>query len=649
MINLVISIGLFIFCNILLLGTTYLVIKNFNIENNSLKKCIYTGIMYFFLMLIYELLLGLLIKKLNIYTISIFSLLGFLVLALVCKLRKISILKGVKEDFLKVKNIEIKLNFLNVLFLIFLVTFCIISFLAIITYEYSYDGNYYHMPHIIDYIQNQKIGMTNNTLWNNVYPQNIELLNMFYMMFTRSTYFARIPQIIFAVIGMIAVYLILNKHMKFSKRASKICALIYFVSPFVISQITTTYIDGVMVSLFMVLIYILFEIFESNKLIDEILYFITLSIFMGIKGTCSIYAVVITLFYIAFKIYNLIKKKEKFSHLLLKCIVFLSIVVLIGCNFMILNIIRFKNPVHPFAFLGIDGMNASIDIGVENEPKVFENKNYVQKLAISWFNLDSGYLDIVTGFKLSAFLQFPDKRVGGMGIIFGYLLVPCFFVAIILVALKKYKLQKKQLITFAILLICFVLTPANWWGRYSGFIILAFLIGFAIVDDTFINNKIYRYVINTFIIILYLASIYFGTYYAFYNYSNGYYKTELVVSQEFREYINDNQNKNILFLEESYYEGAKYLVYLKGNHFQNKVNTYYIEEMYKNANVKNHGIKTYENFKNLITDDIDAIIIVDSKEKRKNYEFLEKFYEENKDKYERIIYGENIRMCKKVI
>ena len=648
MINLVISIGLFIFCNVLILGTVYLIIKNFEIDN-SLKKCIYIPIMYFFLMLIYELMLGFIVKKLNIYTISITSLIGFLITFLVCKLKKINILEILKKDFLKIKNVHFILNFSNVLFLIFLITFCIISFLSIVTYEYSFDGNYYHLPHIIDYIQNEKISMTNNTLWNNVYPQNIELLNMFYMLFTKSVYFARIPQIVFSLVGMLAIYLILNNHMKFSKEASKISALIYFVTPFIISQITTTYIDGVMISMFIVLIYILLEIFKENRLVDEILYFITLSIFIGIKGTCAIYAVVITLFYVVFKVYNLIKRKEKVSILLLKCFIFLIVVLLVGCNFMILNIIRFNNPIHPFAFLGIDGMSAKVDIGVENEPLVFENKNYIQKLIISWFNLDSGYLDIVTGFKFSAFLQFPDKRVGGMGIFFGYLLLPCFVIAVFLIILKKYKIQKSQLIIFSILLLCFILTPANWWGRYSGFIILGFLITFSIVvDNFFISNKIYKYIMNTIIIIFYLASIYFGAYYAFYNYSNGYYKTEIDVSKKFSEYINNDENKNILLLEESYFEGAKYLVFLKGTHFQNKVNTYYIEEMYKNANVKNHKIETYENFKKLIDESIDVILIVDSSKKRKNYDFLEKFYEENKEKYERITYGENITMCKKI-
>lgn len=229
------------------------------------------------------------------------------------------------------------------------------------------------------------------------------------------------------------------------------------------------------------------------------------------------------------------------------------------------------------------------------------------------------------------------------------MLVPCFILAIILVLIKKYKIQRNQIITFIILFVCFILTPANWWGRYSGFIILAFLMAFSIVHDTFYDKKIFRNILNGIILVLYLAAIYFGTYYAFYNYSNGYYKTELDVSQDFSEYINSSEGKNILFLEESYYEGAKYLVYLKGNHFQNRVNTYYIEEMYKNAGVKNHKIETYENFVKLIDENVDAILIVDSNNKRKNYEFLERFYNENKDKYERVIYGENIRVCKKII
>lgn len=405
---------LLLLCNILAIISTIEYVRKFKFENKC-ENIITTIIIYFFRIILFELVLGYIVKKLNYYSITICFALEFIVLYIISFIRKDSIIKYIVNIYkeYKDKKIQIKLNFNFIITVIFVLIFCIISFIALTIYEYSYDGNYYHLSHIIDYIQKGQIYQTNNSLWNNVYPQNIELLNMFYMIFTYSIKFVRVPQIVFSLLGCLSVYVIV-KELSFDAKVSYRCAILYFLLPFVMTQVTTTYIDAVGCSIFILLLYLLIRILKTNKLNYELLFFITLSIFMGIKGTYVIYAVIMSIIYIIYKIYILIKKREKIGKIILKELIFLAIVLMVGCTWIIQNIILFKNPIHPFKFLWIDGMEANIDIGEENEPYCLKGKSDIEKILISWIGLNSGYLTFDNGMHINNLYKDYDSRIGGL-------------------------------------------------------------------------------------------------------------------------------------------------------------------------------------------------------------------------------------------
>ena len=71
--------------------------------------------------------------------------------------------------------------------------------------------------------------------------------------------------------------------------------------------------------------------------------------------------------------------------------------------------------------------------------------------------------------------------------------------------------------------------------------------------------------------------------------------------------------------------------------------------MYPNPQVDNHGIGNYENFERIIENnkDIDAIIVLDANLNRKNYQYVEKFYEDNKLEYNKKEYGDGIIVYEK--
>ena len=130
------------------------------------------------------------------------------------------------------------------------------------------------------------------------------------------------------------------------------------------------------------------------------------------------------------------------------------------------------------------------------------------------------------------------------------------------------------MIVIFILAFSFCLTPANWWGRYVGFILLIGYIGYGIVDY-FITKKIIKNIIDFIYVVIFTLSIVFSTKYSITTLVN--HEPYYQICAEFRNYINSEVPKQILFLEESYHN-TKYIAFLKGNKIQNKVNTYFIKK-----------------------------------------------------------------------
>ena len=636
----------FVLCNFFAIISTIGYLKFLKLDKKS-DKIIAGTMIYFVRIIIFEFILGYLVKQLNYKAITVCFVIEFIALGIVYKIRKESLYKYLKSTFenaLK-ESKEFKLSWNSVLFIMWFVLFVIVSFIAMYIYEYSYDGNYYHLPHIIDYIQHGRIFETNNTLWNNVYPKDIELLNMFFMLFKNSIRFVRLPQIIFSLVGMVSVYSLLNE-LGFDKKISFKCACLYFVAPFILVQITTTYIDGIVCTLFITLLYLLIRILKTNKLNYELLFFITMALFIGTKGTCTLYSVIMVIPYIVFKIYNLYTKKEKIVKLFTKEFIFLLIVLIIGGNWMIKNMYYFQNPIHPFKFLNIQGIDANIDIGEDNEPYCIKNKSKAEKIITSWIGLDASYLTFNNGKHLENLYQYHDSRIGGLGIQWLYFLVPNILLAIVLVLAKKYKLSKYHLIVIGILVLSFIITPANWWGRYVGFILVLGYIGCGIVFEVLKNKKIYNIALNICIYTVFILSIKYALHnplktFLYENYYNQY-------PYAFTQYI-ENGNKNMIVLEQSYYN-VNSLVYLKGSTFQNCVDTYYIEEMYPNAKVKNHGIGEYDNFKKIVDsyESLDSIVILDATAGRQNLEYVEKLYNENTELYNKYSYGDDILVYERI-
>ena len=129
-----------------------------------------------------------------------------------------------------------------------------------------------------------------------------------------------------------------------------------------------------------------------------------------------------------------------------------------------------------------------------------------------------------------------------------YFLIPSIIIAIILCLFRKYKINRIQLLVIFITILCFMLTPANWWGRYVGYIMIIGYMGYGIMDTVLNKKAIYRYIVNIILFCIILMSIAFSSKEIIKRvlYTTP-YSTQF--SNEFKNYI-EVGNKNIVVLEE---------------------------------------------------------------------------------------------------
>lgn len=432
--------------------------------------------------------------------------------------------------------------------------------------------------------------------------------------------------------------------MKFSKNASFRCSLLYFVAPFILTQITTTYIDSTMITIFFVIIYYMYDIYENNKFKDELMFALCLAIFIGIKGTCMIYGGIFAIAYAIYKIYLIVKKKETIMKLAGKALLFAVIIITIGGYWLIQNIVIYQNPLHPFKFLGIEGMDSYVDIGQSNEPMSIKQMNTVEQVLTSWVGLAFGDTRYDNGYGPQNFVQMHDSRIGAFGIEWMYFLIPISIAAIVFICRKKYKLSKIQIFIISIILICYLVSPGKWWGRYTGFILLIGYIFYGIFEqciNKYQNNKKILKAINIWFSVIFILSIPLSAGYAIFNLAAQ--KPYPTYDRGFYEFMSFGEPKNTLVLQQEYGEDTQAYVFVKGYYFQNDVDFYYLDEMYPNVKAKNHNVKTYENFEKIANEreNTDYLVVFEKDRNKDNSKFAKEYVDEHW-KYETLNFGEKI-------
>jgi len=627
---------LLFFISVVSLFFTSLVIVNMLKIEDNLKKIIsffsicglnvYANVM----------VLGFIIQKLNIYTVTSFHVVLAVILGILASIKKTNLFsfKKVKE---KVNNFKLtkKHYFFIAIIIIFLGLTIFKGTIMINTRENSADGRNYHIPVLYDYIQMEKIAPTSRVVWSEGYPKNMEMLNLWTLIYAPSAKILRTPQLLIALLGALAVASILKKF-KAKDYLIPFGSLIFFVSPFILSQTTTTYLDGSMISIFMLSLYFLLEYLDNKKTSDLILMSALTGFMVGMKSSGIAYggiSIVMLLLYLFFI------EKQKIKDLIKPTFIIGGIIVLFGGAWYLWNFLRFDNPLFPFGMLFFEGYDVNERIMIPMTPDVIKGKNILYQLFYSWYTLPTNAVIAGndTASLISRLIVFScDQRLGGMGALWSIILFPSIIIYIVISIIKKINLTTKEWLITIIIILSFIITPASWWARYSGFIVLLGIIAFVKLIPL-IKNKFAKSLIFVSVLASLGLTILQGTYtdYQIYKYK----EADAYFLKDINDLINKEEPLKILVFEKLKEEN--YLL-LQGNTGQNIVKTYYSEDdlKYISKYLQHYNINTNQDISKILEEESDFdYILVYEKESyfSENSEFekvlvshLGNFYQKNR-------------------
>lgn len=391
----------------------------------------------------------------------------------------------------RVKTTTLQDNPKRNLFFIILIVLCVVMVVLEVYIGYripelSWDGNTYHLPTVkfwetrgyIDWIDTEYLIRSING-----YPKGAEAIIFLFTTAINSYSLSNIINILFIPLGMAGIMLIASM-LGVPFIYSMLSGFLFILVPININQSITTYVDSAYASCAIFSIAILLDaIFSQKNILSVIMPGVALALAISIKssgiGLAGICGIVLVLD--AFRVW---KKNKKLINFLIPIAV-LIIITIGGGYWYIRNYIFTGSPVYP---VGLTISNLVIFPGFSTSRAISEKINTPEIL----LNLP-GFLRVLytwcQGFSQwpSSVRYYPDTRIGGLGFLWIIGCVPSIIYC--LFATRKSERRWIFYLLTGIVSINFLLTPMNWWARYSVWIYALGLPSFALFLSHSSENK----------------------------------------------------------------------------------------------------------------------------------------------------------------
>lgn len=325
---------------------------------------------------------------------------------------------------------------------------------------FAYDELAYHLVAVATWVHHHRIVDTDATLWANVYPKNAELVYTWLYLSVRGDAWVHLGQWWFGIAG-IAATMACARVLGLSQSAAVMTGTLFLMAPTVLLQTITDYTDLAFTSMFLVFFYFYLKCVQGRP--DpryEFLAGIAAGMTLGIKssaiayiGICAISAAIrwgrpLSLGRVAWRTLGL--------HLSYFVVPMLSL----GTYWYIHTWVVYGNPLYPFTvtvfghvvFSGIGTVDKLIM--VPNTPGPLRDLPWWRQVWVSWTTIPTYYA--------------YDMQLGGYGLQWLIAEWPA------LMAFCVHGLWRRRgllLRTVLPLLTIFMLEPANWWARYTLFMI----------------------------------------------------------------------------------------------------------------------------------------------------------------------------------
>lgn len=466
----------YITINLLLFSSWYVLLyrnPNFNKGIGFVDRILGTFILSLAQIVLSEMILGIIFKKLFALPLYIFNISISLCVFAMAKPQRSSI----QDIFRDLKdNISYFLNILKAdlisltVFILFFVYLCYLIFIGYLFPSYSWDALLSHLPTVGFILQS---GSIENIPYNgliytfiNVFPKDIDLFFLWNIIFLKSDAIVDLSQLPFTLSGIFAIYNIASK-LGIKERYAIFSSLLFFFAPIIILQSTTNYIDIAVSVLFLIAINFIISTRALPANVPIFLGGLTAGILFGSKGSGPVF---ITALSILFLINELRMRRKGYSIkkiFLRYAIYFIIPIILFGGYWYLQNWLYYGNPVYPFI---VKFFGRTIFWGMFNEllniSEGIKNLHPVVRYLYIWLE------------KTGEFFYASEDR--GFGPIWFILFLPSILFSFFYVIWKR---SYDFLFIILVIVFVFALVPANWAPRY-----VIFALGLGCLSFAFVLN-----------------------------------------------------------------------------------------------------------------------------------------------------------------
>ena len=348
-----------------------------------------------------------------------------------------------------------------------IIAIIIVSWVVTNFSNFGYDGWMYHSSAMAWFSQEDRItGSMPLNVWITSYPKNLELLSLWIQKLSGNDQFIEAGNMILHLLAIPFAYGI-ARYCSLDRQWATAAALIYFLTPEIISQSWSTYIDGAFSDSFVVLLFLIFSWHSCNKdqqLFWSILLGLGLGHVMQSKGS-GLYVVPI----VACLLLARTLLEEDTHRRGTRLLVVATFAALSGTGWYIKNWHVYGNPVYPFQ-LALPVSHTVLFPGENLEAGVEpSNSGNYRNLPLLWL-----YFSHFAGIAYQA----------GWGAHFFFLGLP----AMVFTLFRNRNLT--WLVLFAVAY--FVIIPFSFESRYSLAPCIAGAVAFAYMSQEILNTKTWQ-------------------------------------------------------------------------------------------------------------------------------------------------------------
>jgi hypothetical protein len=327
---------------------------------------------------------------------------------------------------------------------------------------YGWDALWYHLVAVAQFVQSGSLGPSGLNPYADSYPRTGELLAAWPAVFSRSDALVPVAQVGFAVLGALATVGI-ARTVGVGGAGAWVAGTLYFLTPVVLAQASTAYVDVTFAGLQAVSLYFLMRaLFTASTGASGsraatarlVLAGLALGLALGTKPTALVWTAVSV---VTVAVVRVVQRRGWRDSARAGAVV-AGVAVAIGCPWYVLNTIRFGNPVYPVS-VDIAGLHLSGLVsmgGLQSEPPVPGLWEPLQAVR-SWLS------DLALGVHGLRGFDY-DQRQGGFGPVFPLVGIP----ATVMAAARALRHRDQPwLVLLAVVTAQFALQPYRWWSRFT--------------------------------------------------------------------------------------------------------------------------------------------------------------------------------------